>query len=301
MNKAYQAVTDSIVERLNAGVIPWRQSWVTGIPCSMRSGKEYRGINCLILGCREHLSKYWITYREAERLGGYVRKGEKGTPIIFWHWRSKEEQERLILEGKATNPAPCTPFLYRVFNYDQTEGVTLQTNDLGIEKKAPLAAAEEIVFQIGNRPMINHGISRTPSYCPQVDVVQMPHLSQFESAEQYYSTLFHELVHSTGHSSRLDRELVPAKSDTWELYCYEELVAEIGAAILCGVAGISDERIIEDQAAYIAHWKEYITTDSKGFIKACCEAQRAVDFIRGLDFRANDVAEADEQSSTIEQ
>jgi|GEM_PF-4687449 len=111
----YQNVTETILTKLSEGVIPWRKTWAGGIPCSVGTKKEYRGINIILLGLRDHTSRYWVTYKEALRLKGNVKKGAKGSKVIYWHWRSEEERQRLIDAGKTKSPAPCTPFLSTVF------------------------------------------------------------------------------------------------------------------------------------------------------------------------------------------
>ncbi len=112
----FQTVSETILAKLSEGVIPWRKPWVAGLPCSVGSRKEYRGINIILLGLRDHTSRYWVTYKEAVRLQGHVKKGAKGSKVIYWHWRTEEERQRLVDSGKTKSPAPCVPFLSTVFN-----------------------------------------------------------------------------------------------------------------------------------------------------------------------------------------
>ena len=119
----YELVTSRIIERLEAGVIPWRKCWTSGPAKSLTTGKEYRGINSVLLGMREYSSRYWVTFRQTQKLGGHVKKGEKATPVVFWHWRTPDEMAKLQAHGKAEAPAPCYPFVAFVFNLDQTEGI----------------------------------------------------------------------------------------------------------------------------------------------------------------------------------
>lgn len=276
----YTTVTDEILKKLSEGVVPWRRTWVNGIPCSFGSGKEYRGINIILLGLHEHTSRYWVTYKEALRLKGFVRKGSKGAVVVFWKWRTDEEMQRIKDSGKSLCPAPCVPFLFRVFNLEQTEGLKAPENDLKLERKDRIDEAESLLTAFKNPPRFSHGQHLCPCYIEAYDAIQMPHLLQFNSAAHYYSTLFHELVHATGHKSRLTRDLTGKKGST--SYSFEELIAEIGAAFLCAVTGIANERTIEDQGAYISHWQEFLQGDSTAFMRACSEAQKAVDYIRGL-------------------
>jgi antirestriction protein ArdC len=278
----YKIVTEQILEKLNNGVIPWRKTWANGLPASLGSGNEYRGINIVLLGLKDHTSRFWVTYKEAMRLKGCVRKGAKGSQIVFWKWRTEEEKELLKQNGKSHNPAPCIPFFFTVFNLEQTEGLTAPADDLKCERKEKIDSAEKVVESFCAKPAIGHGQFFKPSYCPPLDSIQMPHLSQFRSSNHYYSTLFHELVHSTGHSSRLDRDLKGFSAQ--ESYSFEELVAELGAAFLCAHAGIDNEKTIEDQSSYINHWQEFLKNDPSAFVRACSEAQKAVDYIRGIEF-----------------
>lgn len=276
----YKTVTDEIIKQLSEGVVPWRRTWVNGIPSSLGSGKEYRGINIILLGLREHTSRYWVTYKEALRLKGFVRKGAKGAVVVFWKWRTDEEMQKLKDSGKSFSPAPCIPFLFRVFNLEQTEGLHAPANDLKLERKDRIDEAESLLKSFKNPPRFGHGQHLCPCYIESADTVQMPHLSQFKSAAHYYSTLFHELIHATGHESRLNRNTKGKMGSP--AYSFEELVAEIGAAFLCAVSGIANERTIEDQGAYISHWQEFLQGDSTAFMRACSEAQKAVDYIRGM-------------------
>jgi antirestriction protein ArdC len=279
----YKMVTDQILGKLSEGVVPWRRSWAAGLPCSLGSGKEYRGINVILLGLRDHTSRYWVTYKEAVRLKGFVNKGARGARGVFWKWRTEEELAQLKAGGK-TNPAPCIPFLFSVFNLEQTGGLQAPSNDLKCERKEHIEEAEKIITAFSSMPSLAHGLHLQPCYVPLFDVIQLPHLSQFRSANHYYSTLFHEMVHATGHESRLNREMKGREEIV--SYSFEELVAEIGSAFLCGFCGINNDRTILDQSSYISHWQEFLKSDSTAFMRACSEAQRAVDFIRGVRFGA---------------
>ena len=275
----FQTVSETILAKLSEGIVPWRKPWVAGLPCSVGSRKEYRGINIILLGLRDHTSRYWVTYKEAVRLQGHVKKGAKGSKVIYWHWRTEEERQRLVDSGKTKSPAPCVPFLSTVFNLEQTEGLPLPDDDLGCERKGRLEGAENFLSKLPSGAGVTHGSHYSPCYIPSADEIRLPHLSQFESAEHYYSTLFHELIHSTGHPSRLNR--LQKESSGINAYSFEELVAELGAAFLCAITGIGNQRTISEQAAYIQGWKEFLQSDAGCFVKAAAEAQRAVDYLRG--------------------
>lgn len=274
---AFEVVTNQILGILEKGTIPWRKTWSVSQPRSYFTGKPYRGINAFILACMPYSSSFWLTYRTAKAKGGHVKKGEKGTPVVYWNWIRKtdaEGNEKMI------------PFLryYTVFNLDQCEGVPaprFQVKAQGHNGER-IAKCEGIVSGYANGPKISHGGERA-SYCPPLDSVQMPAFESFESPEAYYATLFHELTHSTGHASRLNRpEVVQAQSFGSYNYGCEELTAEMGAAFLCMMVEI-DSVTVENSAAYIASWIKKIKEDPKMVIYAASKARKAVELIAGKE------------------
>jgi len=189
----YAAVTDRILKLLDSGTVPWRKTWTTGLPKSLATGREYRGANILLLGLAGFSSRYWVTYRQAQRLGGHIRKGERATPIYYWHWRSQEDLERPAAKAGPKDFAPCVPFASAVFNLDQVEGIDRPDDDLLLREHDRLQLAENIVEVMPDKPEISHTRSSEPCYLPDLDRVTMPHLGQFTSADDYFQTLFHEL------------------------------------------------------------------------------------------------------------
>lgn len=276
MPSVYEIVTAQILDQLESGVVPWRRPWTTAAPCNLISQKEYRGINVFMLSASGFPSRYWLTFAQAVKLGGHVKKGEHGHIVVFWNIGEEKINAKT---GKMQKP-----FLlryYRVFNLAQTEGIA---HKLGIAeasaKPVPdIAACESLVAAMPNAPAI------VPSdrawYRPSTDQVGMPSKSLFVSSEAYYSTVFHELVHSTGHVSRVGREgIEQLNSFGSELYSREELVAEMGSAMLCGVTGIAPA-VIENSAAYLRSWISALKGDSKLLVTAASQAQKAADYIRG--------------------
>ncbi len=147
-----QTITDRIIARLDAGVAPWRQTWQRGLPASLATGREYRGINILMLGTTDHTSRYWLTFREALRLGGHVRKGEKATPVVFWKWRTPEELREAKANGR---PLPrCVPFTSHVFNLDQVEGIGRPEEDVVHHPNRRLELADLLLEVIPDKPEI---------------------------------------------------------------------------------------------------------------------------------------------------
>ena len=275
----YETITQRILNELANGVLPWRKTWKSGLPKSLATGREYRGLNILVLGTTPYASRYWLTYREAERHGGHVRKGERATPVIYWKWRTLEELRRLEEETGQENLVPCVPFVSAVFNLEQVEGVATPADDLPGHHDR-LQVADQMLEVMPDKPEIIHTLTSTPAYSPRFDRVTMPHLSQFESADEYYTTLFHELTHSVGSPRRLNR-FGEVEGDRFEQYSFEELVAEFGAAFLCGFAGIQNRRTESLQASYIEGWARVFKQDSRILVRAASAAQRAADYIRG--------------------
>ena len=191
----YETVTNRILSQLAAGQVPWRKTWKTGLPKSLATGREYHGVNILVLGSAEYTSRYWLTFREAQRQGGHVRKGERATPVVYWKWRTPEELAQRAAQTGKEDPAPCTPFVSAVFNFDQVEGVTRPADDLPPRPETRLQVAELMLEVMPDKPKIVHTLTAQPAYSPSLDRITMPHLSQFESADEYFSTLYHELVH----------------------------------------------------------------------------------------------------------
>jgi antirestriction protein ArdC len=277
----YQVITDRIVAELEAGTVPWRKPWrsVEGFgPTSLSTGKEYRGINHLMLSMQSmaagYGSIYWGTYRQISSQGGQIRRGEKSTQVVLWKPFTKEvdgvEKKFLMLR------------LFSVFNAEQADWTDgeMPTNPEPLECSfSPVEKAERIADGMPSRPEVKHGGNRA-YYSPNLDYVQMPERAQFDAPEGYYATLFHELVHSTGHESRVGRQGIEAFAGFGsESYSKEELVAEMGSAILCAEAGI--EPRIEQNAAYIASWLKVLKGDKKFVVAAAAGAGKAVDFILG--------------------
>jgi antirestriction protein ArdC len=275
----YKAVTDRILDELRNGTIPWRKTWNTGVPKSLSTGKDYRGINVIILAMSPHSSRYWLTYREAIKQGGHVRKGERATPVVYWKWRTDDEKQKQREKTGKEQVAPCVPFVSAVFNLDQVEGVERPEDDGGRRLVEP-SAAERIIETMPDKPRIANSATYSPMYVPSLDEVRMPMIDQFESAQEYHGVFFHELVHSTGHEKRLNRIKAGQRFGSDD-YSFEELVAEFGAAFLCSIAGIDNPKADRLHASYISGWSRVFEEDTRIILRAASAAQRAVDYIRG--------------------
>jgi antirestriction protein ArdC len=274
---AYEKVTAAIVEALQQGVVPWRKPWTGIVPMNGESHRPYGGINSLVLGCAPYRDPRWLTWNGVQRLGGKVRKGERARPVVFWKlW---EQRDRTT--GEVVERVPLLRY-FSVFNVEQCEGLALKPLSALIPtaNHDPIAAAEAIIVNMPQRPVIEHGHAQA-WYRPSTDLVGMPDRARFHRVEAYYSTLYHELAHSTGHKSRLNREEVAAGSFFGsEDYSREELVAEFTAAFLGHHAGIDSTR--EQSAAYLGSWLRSLQNDVKMAVHAAGRAQRAADFILGV-------------------
>lgn len=274
----YDQITERIIALLEQGTVPWQKPWQakTGLPRNLISKRPYRGINVFLLHAMHYESPFWLTFRQAMELGGSVRKGEKACPVVFW--------KQLEVEDKETGEAEKISLLrlYSVFNLAQIDGLK-NTPAITEEPANGITSAAQIIEQMPQRPPIKHGMARA-FYSLSGDYVGLPSPERFKSEAEYYCVAYHELVHSSGHSSRLNRStLTESEGFGSDPYCKEELIAEMGAAFLCGQAGIA-ERTIENSAAYIQGWLEQLQNDNKLIVRAAAQAQKAADFILGTKF-----------------
>jgi len=246
----YQIITDRLIEIMENGIIPWRKPWNTGHesgPLNLVSKKHYQGINVFLLSCygTRFRPPYWLTFKQAQNLGGSIKRGEKGVPVIFWKLYAKED-------AQAENGTRTIPVLryYTVFNAEQCEGVAIPESEGSTwAEHDPIEAAEAVILTMPHRPAVEIGGTRA-CYSPSRDLVRIPELFRYEHAEEYYCTFFHELAHSTGHETRLKREGVTGNHFFGDAtYSREELVAEMAAAFLCGHTGIENVTI-QNSAAY---------------------------------------------------
>ena len=270
-NQAYERITERIVALLEQGTVPWHKPWQvkTGWPRNYVSQKTYRGINVFLLSAMRYESPCWLTFLQASRLGGTIRKGEKACPVVFW--------KPMKIADKESGEDKQIPLLriYHVFNAAQCDGlkdVPPVTNEITAMKPV------EIVTHMPQPPVIQHGMA-SAFYSPHEDSIGMPLRERFDAEERYYATLFHELIHSTGHEKRLNRATLNENGGFGsDPYCKEELIAEMGGAFLCGQAEIA-ERTIDSSAAYLKSWLERLRNDKTLIVQAAAQAQKAADFI----------------------
>ncbi len=279
----YSMITDRIVNALEKGTVPWHQPWTGGSSgcISYSTGRPYSLLNHILLG---GISGQYITFNQATLAGGHVRRGEKAKLVVFWKPYEKVDEET----GEITKHFYLR--YYNVFHLDQVEGVdprwAVSVRSSGLK---PDAAADAIVADYVNRSGITLRITESDRafYRPSEDTVVVPLLSQYRKQEEYYSTLFHELTHSTGHKSRLDRiSDIVAFGD--HSYSKEELVAELGSAFLINHCGLETPSSFSNSASYIDGWLQALKGDKRLIVSAAGAAEKAVDLILGKEAEENE-------------
>lgn len=278
-----EEITASFIAALEQGTVPWRKPWSGSgeYPRNYYSGHAYRGINTLILGLQSQVMGYnspcWTTYKAAEQRGAYVRKGERSTKIVFW--KPIKVEDKKTGEDKQTVVAR----LYSVFNTDQIDGIDWQQPEAGEPIDVP-QVLDDIIAGYPDAPTFHWAPQDRAYYRPSTDSIHLPNVSQFDTVEGYAETLLHEMTHSTGHAKRLRRFEIGDHFDGG--YAKEELVAEIGAAMLMQHAGISTGAT-ENTAAYVKSWLKSLENDHTLIIKAAQAAQKSCDLILNVAAAAN--------------
>jgi len=241
----YQTVTNNILAAMENGIIPWKKPFKTSfspIPINFSTGKVYRGINVFLLNlaCLQYgyPKNAWLTFKQAKQMGGYVKKGQSSETILFWKSTLINEKNISQEEESESIKKVYISRSYNVFNIDQCEGI--DTDSEILTTIPTIGSCEEVYANYPEaRPEVNLGLKAM--YIPALDQIRIPGAGDFHSDSDYYATLFHELVHSTGHSSRLNREgISKAKHSNKIRYSKEELIAEMGASFLCAFTGIEN-------------------------------------------------------------
>ena len=287
MMDLFQIITDRIVAELEQGVIPWQKPWSGAQGAiSHTTGKRYSLLNQMLLGWR---SGEFITFKEAQREGGHIKRGEKASMIVFWKFlecAKRDENDNVVMGSDGKPETELVPLLryYNVFHIDQCEGIQprFEEEPAPGEALSPDDAADKIVadyiHRAGVKLIVQHG--DRAFYSPMTDSVTVPELAQFSSIAEYYSTLFHELTHSTGHVSRLNR-LSKEVSFGSEVYSKEELVAELGAAFLVSHVGLETLGSFRNSAGYIQSWLKALREDKRLIVSAAGKADKAVTMLLG--------------------
>ena len=267
----YAEITNRMIQEMEQGIIPWKKPWMaSGAAISHTTGKAYSLLNQMLLG----RAGEWLTFKQCQEEGGFVRKGEKSRMVVFWKWLDKEDEE--------TGEVKQVPYLryYNVFHVDQCEGITAKHMQTNPNPASADEAAEAIITEYVKREgvSIEHREGDAAFYQPAADRIVLPLLAQFKETAEYYGTAFHEMVHSTGHMKRLAR-LDGTAHFGGEEYSKEELVAEIGSAALVHHCGIETADSFHNSAAYVQNWLTALKNDKRFIVSAAGKADKAVNFI----------------------
>jgi antirestriction protein ArdC len=303
----YQAVTDRFITAIKDAIKEgkatgnWRKPWTTPAmshgPVNLISKKNYRGINYMMLALAPYESRFWLSEKQIADRKGTLKAGEKrnGWQVVFWQ----------VIKNKRHNPQdpnskPAFPILraYTVYNLDQTENVRLpkwavaemEGVDEPVQGWNPIDDCDDLVKSYRDREklMLVHGQTGA-FYMPMLDRIGMPDQKHFHTDSGYYSTLFHEIGHSTGHKSRLNRpEVMTSDGFGGQVYSKEELVAEFTAALVCAVMGIENDSQVDNTEAYLRNWLKKLRDEPKLLVQAAGKAQKAADFI--LSAREDDAS-----------
>jgi len=273
----YQVITDRILTLLQQGTVPWQQPWdsALGLPRNLFSQHAYRGINVWLLTAMGLPSPFWATFHQVKAAGGTIRKGAHGVPVVFWKVYTHEDTET----GETEKRFVLRQFT--VFNAVQLDGVAIPEITVLAHRFTPIERCAHLVNAMPQRPAILHGHPRA-WYTPATDTLHMPLPACFHRPEAYYATLYHELVHASGHRARLNRKTLTDLCRFGDpTYAKEELVAEMGAAYLSGLCGIAPVTL-DTSAAYLQSWMAVLRHDPTMLVQAAAQAQRAADYIQNL-------------------
>ena len=272
----YSLVTNRIIELLEAGTVPWRKPWTEkGIPRNAISKRAYRGINTILLNSCDFPTNLFLTFKQIKTIGGSVLKGEKGIFVVF----TKMVEKDVELNGSNQKEKKSMLRYYKVFNVSQCKDIPLEfmPKESGVDVE-PILECTAIIEGMKDAPKIVHKKAEA-FYVPSEDYINMPKMKSFKAKEDYYAVLFHELIHATGHQSRLSRkEICENPSFGSVMYSLEELVAEMGSCYLKSYSGlpIAD---MSNNAAYIKGWLDVFKGDKRILIKAASQGQKAVEYI----------------------
>lgn len=292
----YDEVTNRIIAMIEKGVAPWRKTWNTyGIARNYVSGRLYTGINYILMNNTGHPIPYFATFNQIKELGGTIKKGTEASMVIYFKMYYKDSDDKTltpeVAKGryKKGEEIKVLRFIryYNVFNVGDIEGIEIDHSrfpEVKLTDNEKITRFEEIIMNMPNPPDLRQIDSNRAFYSPAQDFINMPSVGQFETSEHYYATYFHELIHATGHASRLARAEVMDFSGFGTIpYSKEELVAEMGASFLCSHTQIDYDSVVQNNASYLAGWLKVLKEDSRFIFKVSAEAQKAVEYI--LDFK----------------
>ncbi|GAA4418665.1 zincin-like metallopeptidase domain-containing protein [Nibrella viscosa] len=286
----YQRVTDLIVKRMEEGFFPWRKTWLVTedgsveLPRNYLTGRVYSGINLMLLGSLPYARPYYLTFNQVKQLGGTVRKNASGAMVVFWKVETEEEATK---RGEPTSRRFLLRYYY-VFNITDVEDIDFKLPVLTPVVPKPtdetVTSCRAIMDAMPNPPAIHYRNTNRAFYNAKRDMINMPKPENFETSANFAVIAFHELIHSTGHASRLNRpELAKPNKFGSRNYAKEELTAEIGACYLAAVSGIdvTQATILDNSVGYLQNWLQALKNDKTLIIKAAGLAQKAADYVLG--------------------
>ena len=271
----YELVTNRVIELLESNTVPWRKPWTDrGLPKNLITKRPYRGINLMLLNSLDFEHSLFITFKQLKTIGGSVKKGEKGYFVVF----TKMLEEDVVKDGKTEKKKHSMLRYYKVFNISQCRDIPDAFIPKDLYENTEITDCTSVIDCMPNPPRIVHK-KQEAFYVPSEDYINIPKLKSFKEIGEYYGTLFHELIHATGHQTRLNRkEVMENPTFGTEPYSLEELVAEIGSCYLKSFTGL-DITDMSNNAAYIKGWLAVLKDDKRFILKASSKSQQAVEYI----------------------
>jgi antirestriction protein ArdC len=279
MNKVYTIVLNKIIKKLESGVVPWHCTWLNGIPKNYVSKRPYSGLNLILLGMLEYRFPYFITRNQVKELNATVNTDQNPHLVVFFKPFEREVEVINPKTGEISKELK-TRYVLRYYNVYNIQQTNLKLPE--IKEYNEIDNCEKVVHEMPKRPLIIHKY-QSAYYSPEKDIVNMPLYGSFRSPELYYVTLFHELIHSTGHKKRLGRcNLKKGHSFGDKVYSHEELIAELGAAFLSAHTGISNQTL-EDSSSYISGWLNILKENPRFIFHCSTNAKKATEYILNGD------------------
>lgn len=286
----FEEITNKIIEKLESGVIPWKRTWGFAEPAQNHFSEHiYRGVNSLLILCEDYQTPFFATFKQIKENGGSVKKGTKATRVYYYgclyYLNDEKISEKTFesLSAKLKNEVVKFPYLksMNVFNMQDVEGIEIRkSTTIQNPDNMEHETAHAFVEQLKDKPGIRL-IGNQPCYYPEIDTIEIPPMEQFASSEDFYTTFFHELTHSSGHKKRLNREgLTKMAAFGSPVYSREELIAELGACYFNNFFGIETSELLENSAAYIRGWIKALKGDVTLLVQASGHAQKAFNFFK---------------------
>lgn len=285
----YQIATNRIIALLEQGVPPWRKSWgIHGLAKNYITGHQYRGINMLMLNfVAPYDVPLYMSRKQIKDKGGYIKKGSKAEWVYFYGDYYKDAEGKTVpfgeVESKNKEELTHIRFLKArpVYNVSCVEGIDISIPEMPTYSHDPIEECEVLIQEMPEQPNFETTDGDRAYYTKEADHIRIPDMKYFTASEEYYCTLFHELVHWTGHDTRLNRLGITDEKATFgtKLYAEEEAIAEMGASYLCHLTGINFSTITENSASYIQGWINQLESDKNMIFRIAAKAQQAIDFV----------------------